>query len=247
MQTEALAAWKNPNQLKLSVLLSKMLHTYKFHWNAAKTWYFEYLVIIVIIRYLPWKMCMKPSQCEIPLKASFTDTQIRGTSLSGDRSNLFTLILGFRGQKSASALNCVTLESYHSSGQHNRCTSNGARLLKFTQRPGSPPLPNMFKWHNPVWAETSRMELLMSKHAAGSGAARPSENDGEITLRFRGSAAHNGLFELQIKGGGACRHHYCIQMMLSFDNNDAKFSDNMLAVTVLACAEHYVTFTSAPN
>lgn len=96
-------------------------------------------MIIVITCYLAWKMCMKPSQCEIPLKASITDTQIRGTSLSGERSNLFTLILGFRGQKSASALNCVTLESYHSSGRHNRCTSNGARLLKFTQRPGSPP------------------------------------------------------------------------------------------------------------
>lgn len=110
-----------------------MLH--KFQWNAAKTWYFEYLVIIVIMRYSAWKMCIKPPQCEIPLKASITDTQIRGTSLSGERSNLFTLILGFRGQKSASALNYVTLESYHSYGLHNHCTSNGARLLKFTQRP----------------------------------------------------------------------------------------------------------------
>lgn len=160
MQTAALAAWKNPNQLKLSVLLSKMLHTYKFHWNAAETWYFEYLVIIVITCYLAWKMCMKPSQCEIPLKASITDTQIRGTSLSGERSNLFTLILGFRGQKSASALNCVTLESYHSSGRHNRCTSNGARLLKFTQRPGSPPSHYQIcsKTHNTIQSEQKHPE-----------------------------------------------------------------------------------------
>lgn len=160
-------------------------------------------------------MCMKPSQCEIPLKASITDTQIRGTSLSGERSNLFTLILGFRGQKSASASNCVTLESYHSSGRHNRWTSNGTRLLKFVQRPGSHPHYQICSktQHNPVWAETSRMDLLMSKHAAGSGAAQPSEKYGEITPRCRGREAHNGLFEMQIKGG----HHYCIQMMLSFE------------------------------
>lgn len=86
------------------------------------------------MRYLAWIMCMKPPQCEIPLKASFTDTQIRGSSLSGERNNLFALILGFRGQKSAPALNCVTLESYRSSGLHSRCASNGARLLQFTQR-----------------------------------------------------------------------------------------------------------------
>lgn len=61
------------------------------------------------------------------------------------------------------------------------------------------------------------MDLVMSKHAAGSGAARPSEKDDEITPRCRGRAAHNGLFEMQIKGGGASRHHYCIQMMLSFE------------------------------
>lgn len=52
---------------------------------------------------------MKPAQCEIPLKASFTDTQIRVTFLSGERNNLPALILGFRGQKSA--LNGATLES----------------------------------------------------------------------------------------------------------------------------------------
>lgn len=167
-------------------------------------------------------MCMKPSQCEIPLKASITDTQIRGTSLSGERSNLFTLILGFRGQKSAPALNCVTLESYHSSGRHNRCASNGARLLKFTQRPGSTPIT---KYVQKLTTQSSLSRNIQNGLADVKTHCRerPSEKDGEIMPRCREERLKMDCLRCKSKGAGLL-DTFIASIWCSALSNSAKFS-----------------------